>query len=460
MRRKSLVPTLLILLSSGISIVTGILLDQRSPAGTSNYRAIYYASRTVFRNADPYRPDDFLRVYGEESGEFPSVPTQRQLFLRAVPICVNLPTTLFLIAPLAMLPWNISHLIWLALISIGFTIAGFLAYDLGRDYAPRFSLLLVCLMLANSEVLFAVGNSAGLAVSLCVVALWCFIRQRGEWIGSVLLALSLALKPHDSGLLWLLLLTLDGRLRRRAAWSLVIVCGISVLSVLWVSRAAPRWPQELSANLSATSQRGDISDPGPGSISRSQSADVVISLQSALSVLRDDPAFYNPGALLVSGTLLLVVFVKTTLNRTQFPDAWLAISAVAALSVLPSYHRPYDARLLLLAVPASAMLWSEGGRGQKAVALVAVAASFFTADIPLAIVSLVTRNLNVVGMHMAEKIVLLPIIRPAPLILLLHATLFTAVYVRNKRKDSLVGTLARFGRSVRTELENTEPGRN
>jgi len=30
--------------------------------------------------------------------------------------------------------------------------------------------------------------------------------------------------------------------------------------------------------------------------------------------------------------------------------------------MLVTYHRPFDAKLLLLAVPACAMLWAEGGR--------------------------------------------------------------------------------------------------
>src|SRR5215472_11652296 len=44
------------------------------------------------------------------------------------------------------------------------------------------------------------------------------------------------------------------------------------------------------------------------------------------------------------------------------PDrAWMALAAIAALSLLPVYHRPYDAKLLMLALPACAKLWSEGG---------------------------------------------------------------------------------------------------
>lgn len=453
MQRKSLVPVLLILLSSGISIVTGILLDHRSPGGTANYRAVYYAARAVFQHADPYHPADFLRVYEAESGEFPSAPDQKYLFVRAVSICVNLPTTLLLTAPLALLSWHASHLIWLVLISVAFTAAGFLAYDLGRDYAPRLSLLLVCIMLANSEVLFAVGNTAGIAVSLCVVALWCLVRQRSTWEGSALLAISLALKPHDSGFLWLLMLTLGGRFRKGAAWSMVMVGAIALSSILWISSVAPGWPHELSANLSLTSQRGDISDPGPTSISRKGSADVIISLQSALSVIRDDPSFYNPTAFLICGILVLLVLVRTMMIRTEFPQAWLAIAAMAALSVLPSYHRPYDARLLLLAVPGAAMLWAQGGYWFKATAVLSVAASVFTADIPLAILNVMTRNWSLVGVPLAQRLFMLPVMRPAPILLLFQSVLFTIIYMRSNVLQNRTGAVEHCRRPSQSELE-------
>src|SRR3974390_2200853 len=121
---------LLILLSSGISILTGVLLDRGSQGGTVNFRAVFYGARCLIHRADPYNPEEFLRVYRAESDEFPSAPAKRHLFLRAVPVCVNLPTTLFLIAPLALLPWNLSHVLWLTMIGLCLTLAGLLTFEI------------------------------------------------------------------------------------------------------------------------------------------------------------------------------------------------------------------------------------------------------------------------------------------------------------------------------------------
>jgi hypothetical protein len=419
---------LLILLSSGFSILIGMLLDHASPSGTANYRAIYYGARCVIHREDPYRPDVFLRVYDRESGRYPSDPTKEQLFLRATAICVNLPTTLFLVTPLAQLPWSVSSGIWLVLIALSVTVAAFLAYDLAKDFAPRLALLLVCFMLANNQVLFVVGNTAGIAVSCCVIAVWCFIRRQGIWIGSLCLALSLALKPHDSGLLWAYLLVCGGALRKSALRTVLIFIVIALPSVLWISQVAPHWYQELRANLSTTSQRGDISDPGPTSISRAGSADVILSLQSVLSIFRDDPSFYNPTSILICAALFAFVSIVTIRSRAEPPHLWCGIAAVAALTMLPSYHRPYDARLLFLAIPATAMLWAEGGPVRRAVSSLSAAAIVLTADIPLSIVSLLARKVSLEGMSSITKLLLLPFIRPAPLVLLIVAIAYTVMF--------------------------------
>ena len=37
---------------------------------------------------------------------------------------------------------------------------------------------LLCLFLLGSELLLEFGNAAGIAISLCVIAVWCFLKDR------------------------------------------------------------------------------------------------------------------------------------------------------------------------------------------------------------------------------------------------------------------------------------------
>jgi len=437
MRSKSVI---LILLCSAFSIVTGRWLDQSSGAGTSSYRAVYYGSRCLIHHADPYNADEFSRVYLAENGALPKDPARRPLFLRAVMFCVNLPTTLFLLIPLALLPWGISHTLWLGMIAISLTVAAVLAYDMTGESESRLPLVLICLLMANCQVLFTVANTAGVSVGLCVIAVWCFTKQRFAWIGIVALAISLALKPHDSGLVWLWLLFSGGLLRKRALQSALLVAVIAVPAVVVVAHSSPHWRTELAANLAATSAHGDISDPGPASNSRQGSADIIIDLQTVLSLLHDDPSFYNPATYLICGVLLLF-WLFSAVRTPQKPSGdFFALASLSAVTMLVSYHRPYDAKLLLLAIPAVSILASGKARLHKLAAIIATLAVLLTADLPLALLAVLIRGIHVESLGTIERILLLPILRFAPISLLLMCIVFLCICLLPKEveKEDLI----------------------
>jgi hypothetical protein len=223
-------------------------------------------------------------------------------------------------------------------------LASYLMWKLARDYAPGISLFLICMVLANSVILFSSGNLAGIAISLCMVGVWCFLEQRFVPAGILCLAVSLAVKPHDAGLVWLYFLLAGGVYRKRALQTLAAVVVLSLAAILWVTPVAPHWMGELHSNLSTTSAHGDLSDPGPTSISI-HNPGRIIDLQTVISVFRDDPRIYNPASYLICGTLLLVWSIRTLRSRFTQRRALLALAAIAALSMLPIYHRQYDAKL-------------------------------------------------------------------------------------------------------------------
>ena len=82
----------------------------------------------------------------------------------------------------------------------GLITASFLIWNLSANYAPIVCGALIGFLLVNSEVIVVLCNPAGIAISLCVVAVWCFLRERYVPVGILCLAVSLALKPHDVGL--------------------------------------------------------------------------------------------------------------------------------------------------------------------------------------------------------------------------------------------------------------------
>jgi hypothetical protein len=230
----------------------------------------------LIQHAAPYSESEFPRVYKATEGDHATDPIRDR---RDVIRYINLPTTLVLIAPLAMLPWGPAHVLWMVLVAGAFILAGFSMWNLAADYAPVLAGGMICLLVATSEVLLTKGNTAGIVISLCALSVWCFVKERYVAAGALCLAISLALKPHDAGLVWLYFLVAGGVYPKRALQTLVVVAALSLPCLLWVSQVAPHWAQELQANLAATSAPGDLNDPGPGSMG-GHALVMVISLQS------------------------------------------------------------------------------------------------------------------------------------------------------------------------------------
>jgi glucan phosphoethanolaminetransferase (alkaline phosphatase superfamily) len=151
---------------------------------------------------------------------------------------------------------------------------------------------------------------------------------------------------------------------------------------------------------------------------------MMINLQTILSLIRDDPRFYNPATYFLCGVLLLAWSLKTLRLRATPTNAWLALASVAPLSLLPVYHRQGDALLLLLSVPACTMLWAEVGRIARSALLVTAAGFAFTGDITWAIILGIINNLHLTMTRQAWQILTVIQILPAPLILLVMAIFY------------------------------------
>lgn len=414
-----------ILLASGISIWWGFAIGQ-TLNGWVDFRAVYYGARCLLEHHNPYNVSELESVYRTDGGERPA---ETVATLQAVVLYVNLPTTFIFVAPFAMLPWGPAHILWLTLIAGVFTLAAFLMWNIGSRYAPNISLFLICILLVDCESIFAAGNTAGLVVGLCVVAVWCFLEERFVWTGILCMAASLAIKPHDAGLVWLYFLLAGGVCRKRALQTLLVTAVLGLAAFLWLSQVAPGWMGDWNHNLAAISVRGGINEPGPASLTGHSPA-MVIDLQAAISIFRDDARIYNPASYLICGAMLLLGAVRTLRSRFSQESAWLALAAVVPLTMLVTYHRPWDAKLLLLAVPACAILWAEGGRMRWLALLITTAGMALTADIPLAVLSILASKLHVGTAGIFGRMLTVALIRPASLILLVMSIFYLWVYLR------------------------------
>ena len=416
----------LALLGTAVFLLLGIALESRSIHPNSDYRFVYNSARCLLQRVDPYKSSEFLRIFLADGGDMGS-DVLRSQYLEMSQYMYS-PTS-FILTPLAMLPWGPSLVLWTILIAGSFILAAFLMWQLGAQQAPLLSGILIGLMLSSSELLLVTGNPAGIVVSLCVVSVWCLVQERFAAAAVVCLAISLMLKPHDAGLIWLYFLLAGGVYRRRALQALAVATALSVPAILWVTHIAPGWLPELRANLAILSSRGHLNDPGPASLAGHGIA-MIIDLQTVISFFRDDPSFYNSISYLICGSLVLVWAVTTLRSRSTKSNTWFAIASISALSMLPIYHRLCDAKLLLLTIPACAILWAEGGLVCWLAPAVNFCAFLLTGELQWAIFFRLLKHLSLSSTWLSGNVLMALQIFPVPFILFVVGAFYLWVYVR------------------------------
>jgi len=409
-------------------ILLGLSFRTSAVDSMIDFKQVYCGARLLHENQDPYDPALMRRIYSTQFGES-KIDEQHD----PITYLVYFPAGLLILAPVAMLPWDTAAVLWNALILGSLVIAAYLTWRIGADDAPVLTGGLVGFALINGAVVFANGNAAGIVVGLCVIAAWCLDQERLIWLGILCLVVSLTLKPQDAGLIWLFFLLRPGAFRKRALQAGAITALLGLISVLWMGHIAPHWLAELHSNFAAWSGPGGNCDPGPtGLTAKTGTMEVITDLQTVVSVFRDSPSIYSSVTFLFCGPLLILWAIATLRSNSSRQLMWRALAAIAPLTLLVSYHRAYDARLLFLAVPACAMLWAKGEFEGKAAVAVTSFAFFFTGEIPLAFWNPLVAKMHPASGFMGEIETVL-LMRLAPLSLLAMCLFFVWVYGRERR---------------------------
>ncbi len=414
-----------VLLCTGISVLWGTAIARGGNAWI-DFRAVYAGTRCLIHRHNPYRVGELEREYASEDGQR---PPRTPDYLQGVTLYVNVPTTFLVVAPFALLGWGPAHALWMLLTGGVFILAILLMWSAGSSYAPRVATCLACIVAVSCESIFAAGNTAGLVVGLCGIAVWCFLENRWVRAGVICLAIALAIKPHDAGLVWLYFLLAGGVNRRRALRSLWITAALGLAAGVWVSAVAPGWAHDWSANLATISAPGGINNPAPDSFS-GHSVYMVVDLQAAISVFRDNPRLYNPVSYLLCGTLLLVWSIWTLRTGFSVRRAWMALPVAIALSLLITYHRPWDAKLVILAIPACCMLGAAGGRVAREALAITIAATLFAGEIALSVFKTIADGLRLGTAGFGHQLLTVILIRPESIALLAMGIFYLSLYLK------------------------------
>ena len=416
----------MLLLGCLVFVLLGLALRNNSPVPMEDFRVLYNPARCLLQHCDPYSENDVLRISQAEGGVRSTDTAMARQVLTAY---IYPPTAFCFTVPFAMLPWGPAHTLWRTLTMVGLIFASFLIWNLGASYAPTLAGVLVGFLIANCELFVIYGNAAGIVISLCVVAVWCFVRERFILAGVLCLAVSLAVKPHDTGFVWLYFLLAGGVYRRFAIQTFVATVALSLPGILWVWHVSPHWMHELHSNTQAFSAHGGMNDPGLSSAG-AHGLGMLVSLQAIFGVFWDDPRIYDTASYLVFAPLLLVWAIVTFRSRPSPKTVFLALAAISALSMLPVYHRQSDARLLLLTVPACTMLWVEGGMIGKIALALNTAGFVLIGDLPWVVVIGLLQHLRLPATRFSSQMIMAVQVFPVPLIVLVIGLFYLWVYVR------------------------------
>lgn len=126
----------LVLIGSLFFILLGAALTRSVPTPMADFKTIYYASKTLLGERDPFKQSEVMRVYEAEGGSFTAdSANNRQIQTQNI----YPPNTLFLAMPFAALPLKIAGFLWLMATFASFIAASLLIWNLSADYAPALS---------------------------------------------------------------------------------------------------------------------------------------------------------------------------------------------------------------------------------------------------------------------------------------------------------------------------------
>jgi hypothetical protein len=316
----------------------------------------YAQARAWVHGLDPYSPASLLREWPPDAPFTllaPEVADGSLIAKRGMPTGYPV-TSLVLLAPLCAISWTHAYALWIILNLLLFAVMVCALVGLsGFSYRDPPAMLLIAgaLALAPFHTGIVTGNVALVAVELGVIAFWSSGRGR-DVAAAILLAISIGLKPQI-GVCFLLYYLIRGR------WRVVgtAVAGLGLIAAVGLLRLevgqTPWLANYLNDNhvLLQTGILANFTGVNPTRYG-------LVNLQVVLYPLLSSVNAANGAAALVGVTLLVGWIAAMWRTRPQAGFELLDLSAIAVISLLPVYHRFYDAALLVLPLCWALASWS------------------------------------------------------------------------------------------------------
>jgi len=326
---------ILLFAAAGEFVLRGPVRFFAQTANWNDFVVIYIPARAWLQGANLYSPNVYASISTQTFGKVWSAEVLRSH--PAYPL-----NTFVLISPLAWFSWPTAQKIELALVLalIGAMIFAVIrAAKLDAKAACLFAAMALALAPIHTGV--ATGNISIPAIALACIAVWAVDSER-EVLAGILLAVVVGLKPQI-GLLFVGYYVL----RRRWTTCLLAAAGTGLIAGIGAARMYSlgiSWLSDFTRNARIWVN----SNPSDNFASHTPMRYTLIDLQVPFYDLTGSKTSAVVLALTVAvgiGLSWLVLFL-----RSREPDDLLNLSLLGTLSLLPVYHRFYDASLLVLPI--------------------------------------------------------------------------------------------------------------
>ena len=311
----------------------------------------YTASRLWLQGQSPSDPANFVALWKQQ--------VHSRLDLSDIRTHLAPPLGgLVVMAPIAAFPWKIAKVLWLVVLLISFaaTVAALsLVAGFRRDDQSTLAFIAACLALAPFQTGISSGNPTIFVVGLSASAIWA-AHARRDVVAGVLFGMACSLKPQLGA--FLVLYYLVWRRWRLFFTAVATTVGLNLVAVLHLWLRGTSWLQGYLSNAKgfvSANNIDDFSTLNPGRFN-------LINLQVPMFSMTGHSSSANLLAFAVGGCLVCT-WLYRMLRGNPHESELLSLGTISIISLLPVYHRIYDAALL--AVPLCWCLTRIVGRPKK-----------------------------------------------------------------------------------------------
>jgi Glycosyltransferase family 87 len=340
---------ILLLCAASEFIVRGPLRFAHA-ANFNDFISPYIQTRAWIAGIDPYSSQNLLRLWPADSEHYDFLAHDfaegTLVYKHGIPTAYPL-TAFVLITPVAALPWHIAHPLWLIITVLAFaatvislmSIAKLLPREKNEWSGRSLVFLILALALAPFHTGLAAGSIVIVAVAASAAAVWAAEYDR-DLLAGVLLAVAVSLKPQI-GLPFLFYYLLRRRWRT-AAVAAGAVATLAAIALVRLTASGTPWLENYLYDgrvLLGPGSLGDFTEKDPlrfGLVNFQVAAYTILQNRDVATV-----AAFAVAA--IAGLIWLFLFFR----HVNHHNVLLELSTLTVLSLIPVYHRFYDASLLI-----------------------------------------------------------------------------------------------------------------